>query len=48
MVGLKTLLSVDGVVATGIVRAVYPDLREREAYTGSLLGSKGRTFLVLP
>lgn len=27
MVGLKALLSIDGVVTTGVVRAVHPDLR---------------------
>lgn len=29
VISLKTFLSVYGVVATGTVRAVYPDLRER-------------------
>ena len=28
MVGLQTLLSIDGVVTTGTVRTVHPDLRE--------------------
>lgn len=32
MVGLETLLSIDGVVAAGIVRAVHPDLRDRNTH----------------
>lgn len=33
VVGLEALLPVDGVVATGVVRAVHPDLKKQGVHT---------------